>query len=135
MDQAWTIVMPMVLGLTVSCIIIIAHKYKKLAHFTIRPLTVLLATLVSFNVFYILHVAGNQTQNQLFFSALVLAAFGLAAATVSMWLIFVIPFIILYLTSLFILDVGNLLPYIAMLVGGLQYLQSLSLFVCQQLES
>ncbi len=106
--------------------ILLAQWRNELRPSLVRPLTILLGTLVTFNVFYILHTTGNL--NQFFFSAMVLVAFGLASSTFMIWLTFVVPFLIIFAWCLFDLQVANVTPYIAILIGGLA-LSAVAFFV------
>lgn len=115
-NQVATIVGPLSISVAVSASILIALWRGKLPDAWIRPFTTLLSTLITCNVFYILHATGNL--NQFFFASLVMVAFGLGAATLSMWLMLAIPFVIIFVASLFILGIENMAPYIAVLVGG-----------------
>jgi len=101
----------------VSASIVAAHKLGHLRPNLVRPLMMLLGSLVTFNVFYILHSIGNLAQ--LYFSILVLVAFGLGSLSFTMWLGFSVPFVLVYLGSLLVLDIAAPAPYIAMLVAGI----------------
>jgi len=114
--EAMIVAGPLGASILLSLCILIAYHFGTLKIVTARAMTALLATLVTFNVFYILHMTDNVYQ--LFFATLLLAAFGLIAPTFAMWLVIVVPFIITYLVSLFIVDIANVAPYVAALIGG-----------------
>lgn len=114
--EAVIVAFPLSASVLLSIGILVAGKLGRLKNTAVRPITMLLVTLTTFNVFFILHSTVNL--NQFFFSTLLLAAFGLVAPTFAMWLIFVVPFIATYLGSLAVLDIGIPAPYIAALIGG-----------------
>ncbi len=115
-EEALTVVVPLSISILLSSGILLADKLGQLKVAAIRPITMLLVTLVTFNVFFILHTTGNL--NQFFFATLLLAALGLVAPTFATWLVFVVPFTVAYLWSLFILEPAKVPPYVAALIGG-----------------
>ncbi len=115
-EDAVVVAMPLGASILLSFGIVLADKVGRLKFATVRPLTMMLVTLVTFNVFFILHTTGNL--NQFFFATLLLAALGLVAPTFTTWLVFVVPFVITYLGSLFVVDIAIPTPYVAALIGG-----------------
>lgn len=115
-DEALIIVAPLAISFFISVSILIALRYGGISTSLVRPLSVLLLTLITCNVFYILHATGNLSQ--FYFSSLVLVAFGLGTSTFLIWLVLAVPFAIVFLVSLFVLDVTPMAPYIASLIGG-----------------
>ena len=117
LSEALTVSTSLSVSALLSVAIVIAHLRKRLRPNHIRPLMALLGGFVTFNVFFILHSTGNLAQ--LYFSVLVLVAFGLGSLSLTMWVGFTLPFIAVYLGSLMVLDISGTAPYIAMLIGGL----------------
>jgi len=97
--------------------IIMAYRHHRLRPNFVRPLMMVLGTLVTFNVFFLLHSIGNLAQ--FYFSVLVLVAFGLGSLSFTMWIAFTVPFVLVYLGSLMVLAIAVPAPYIAMLIGGI----------------
>lgn len=114
--HAFVTMIPIMVSIAFSASILFALFKKRLALRYVRPVTTALGTVVTFNVFYILHVADNPAQ--LYFAALILTAYGLGSASLTMWFSLFVPFAVAYITSLVILDLGSPLPFIAMLVGS-----------------
>ena len=117
LSEAITVSTSLSLSVLLSVAIVIAHLRKRLRPNHVRPLMALLGGFVTFNVFFILHSTGNLAQ--LYFSVLVLVAFGLGSLSFTMWIGFTVPFILVYLGSLAVLGITGPAPYIAMLIGGI----------------
>lgn len=115
-EVALTISAPLGVSILVSLCVLIGLYRGALNNATVRPITTLLITLITFNVFYILHTTENYFQ--FFFATLLLAAFGLAAPTFFIWLCFVVPFFVTFIVSLFVADIAIVTPYVAALIGG-----------------
>lgn len=116
-DDAVAVSGPLGISILLALCILFGLFRGTLKNAAVRPVAMLLVTLVTFNVFYILHTTGNYFQ--FFFATLLLAAFGLAAPTFVMWLVFVVPFLVAFIVSLLVVDIVNLIPYVAALIGGL----------------
>jgi len=116
LSDAITISLSLMLSTLLSIGIVAAYMRQRLRPRVVRPLLGLLVTLVTFNVFFILHSIGNHAQ--LYFSVLVLVTMGLGSLSFVMWLGFTIPFVLIYLGSVMVLDITAPASYIAMLIGG-----------------
>lgn len=115
--EALTVSGALSISVLLALVILFGLFTDTLKNTLIRPATMLLVSLITFNVFYILHTTGNYFQ--FFFATLLLVVFGLAAPTFATWLVFVVPFLGAFVVSLVVVDIANLTPYIAALIGGL----------------
>jgi signal transduction histidine kinase/CheY-like chemotaxis protein len=113
-DQAVVFTYALFPSILYSFSIVAAYKFNKIPSSKVRMLIVILGSLVTFNVFYLLHLTGNLIQ--LYFSCMILIAFGMGAPTFKIWLLFAISFVTVYVASLFTQNVEILRPYLAVLV-------------------
>lgn len=116
-DEALTVSSTLGVSVLLALGILFGLYRDTLKNAAVRPASMILVSLITFNVFYILHTTGNYFQ--FFFATLLLAAFGLVAPTFATWLVFVVPFLATYIVSLIVVDIVNVTPYGAALIGGL----------------
>lgn len=117
LNDALIIVVPVSVSLLVAGGILVADYEGRLARRRVMPLTILLGALITFNLFYILFASG--ATQQLYFAALLLFGVGLAVRDFRLWLSVTAPFLAVYSTSLYLANVDNPAPYIAVLVVSL----------------
>lgn len=116
-DEALTYICALVPSIVYSLTVTAAYKLNKIPNTKIRLLIVILGSLITFNVFYLLHITGDH--NQFYFACIVLIAFGIGSPTFQIWLLFAISFITAYVTSLLSLGVEEIRPYLAILVASI----------------